>query len=195
VRCRTQSVWHGRPETLGGTAFFCHADRCRTRIRSDRTLNCFGSHSYPISRVARDITTRARHHHKGIAMQLTSHRSLQECCSVSRHSGSPNWHSHMSAHSQTPPASTATRQADHRHLPLAVYSRRHVTLTEAEHSPRSDHEHRGDLFDETIQGTFTVNADCTGSATVHVFHGSTLARTSRSISYGTSTRTNSAPSS
>jgi len=36
----------------------------------------------------------------------------------------------------------------------------------------------GNLFDETIQGTFTVNADCTGSATVHVFHGSTLARTS-----------------
>jgi hypothetical protein len=37
----------------------------------------------------------------------------------------------------------------------------------------------GNLVDETIQGTFTVNPDCTGSATAYVFHGTTLARTSR----------------
>jgi hypothetical protein len=36
----------------------------------------------------------------------------------------------------------------------------------------------GNLFEETIQGTFTVNPDCTGSATVYVYHGTTLARTS-----------------
>jgi hypothetical protein len=36
----------------------------------------------------------------------------------------------------------------------------------------------GNHFDETIQGTFTVNPDCTGSATVYVYHGTTLARTS-----------------
>jgi hypothetical protein len=37
----------------------------------------------------------------------------------------------------------------------------------------------GNLVHETIQGTFTVNSDCTGSATVYVFHGTTLARTSQ----------------
>ena len=36
----------------------------------------------------------------------------------------------------------------------------------------------GNHFDETIQGTFTANPDCTGSATVYVYHGTTLARTS-----------------
>jgi len=36
----------------------------------------------------------------------------------------------------------------------------------------------GNLFEETIHGTYTVNADCTGSATVYVYHGATLARTS-----------------
>jgi hypothetical protein len=36
----------------------------------------------------------------------------------------------------------------------------------------------GNLVEETVQGTFTVNPDCTGSATVHVYHGTTLARTS-----------------
>ena len=37
----------------------------------------------------------------------------------------------------------------------------------------------GTLVAETFQGTFTVNPDCTGSATVYVYHGSTLARTSQ----------------
>jgi hypothetical protein len=32
--------------------------------------------------------------------------------------------------------------------------------------------------DETISGTFTVNADCTGTAIVNVFQGTTLVRTS-----------------
>jgi len=36
----------------------------------------------------------------------------------------------------------------------------------------------GNHFEETIQGTFTVNPNCTGSATVYVYHGTTLARTS-----------------
>jgi hypothetical protein len=36
----------------------------------------------------------------------------------------------------------------------------------------------GNLVDETVQGTYTVNADCTGSATVYVYHGSVLARVS-----------------
>ena len=36
----------------------------------------------------------------------------------------------------------------------------------------------GNLVEETVQGTFAVNPDCTGSATVHVYHGATLARTS-----------------
>ena len=36
----------------------------------------------------------------------------------------------------------------------------------------------GVLVQETFRGTFTVNTDCTGSATVYVYHGATLARTS-----------------
>ena len=36
----------------------------------------------------------------------------------------------------------------------------------------------GNLVEEAVQGTYVVNADCTGSATVHVYHGATLARTS-----------------
>ncbi len=36
----------------------------------------------------------------------------------------------------------------------------------------------GNLVDETVQGTFTINADCTGAATVYVYHGTTLARVS-----------------
>ena len=36
----------------------------------------------------------------------------------------------------------------------------------------------GNLFDETISGTFEVNRDCTGSATVYVYRGTTLVRTS-----------------
>ena len=35
----------------------------------------------------------------------------------------------------------------------------------------------GNFFEETLQGPFTVNFDCTGGATVYVYHGSTLART------------------
>ena len=35
----------------------------------------------------------------------------------------------------------------------------------------------GNFFEETLQGPFTVNSDCTGSATVYVYHGSTLSRT------------------
>ena len=34
----------------------------------------------------------------------------------------------------------------------------------------------GNFFDETIEGPFTVNPDCTGSAVVSVYHGTTLAR-------------------
>lgn len=37
----------------------------------------------------------------------------------------------------------------------------------------------GNLVDEIVQGTYTVNPDCTGSATVYIYHGSTLARISR----------------
>lgn len=35
----------------------------------------------------------------------------------------------------------------------------------------------GTLFTETIEATYTVNPDCTGAATVSIYHGSTLART------------------
>jgi len=35
----------------------------------------------------------------------------------------------------------------------------------------------GALFDETVSGTYSVNPGCTGAATVNVFHGTTLART------------------
>ena len=36
----------------------------------------------------------------------------------------------------------------------------------------------GNMVEETFQGNFTVNPDCTGSAIVYVYHGSILARTS-----------------
>jgi hypothetical protein len=36
----------------------------------------------------------------------------------------------------------------------------------------------GAIVPETLSGTYTVNADCTGTATVNVFHGGVLARTS-----------------
>ena len=35
----------------------------------------------------------------------------------------------------------------------------------------------GIFFDETVSGTYTVNPDCTGTATANVYHGSTLVRT------------------
>jgi hypothetical protein len=37
----------------------------------------------------------------------------------------------------------------------------------------------GNLVDEIVQGSFAVSPDCTGSATVYVYHGTTLARISR----------------
>ena len=35
----------------------------------------------------------------------------------------------------------------------------------------------GAIVQETLSGTYTVNADCTGTATVNVYHGGVLART------------------
>jgi hypothetical protein len=35
----------------------------------------------------------------------------------------------------------------------------------------------GAIVPETLSGTYTVNADCTGTATINVFHGGVLART------------------
>jgi hypothetical protein len=35
----------------------------------------------------------------------------------------------------------------------------------------------GNFFDETVSGTYSVNPDCTGTATVNIYHGTTLART------------------
>ena len=35
----------------------------------------------------------------------------------------------------------------------------------------------GNLFAETINAVYSVNRDCTGIATVYVYHGATLART------------------
>jgi hypothetical protein len=56
----------------------------------------------------------------------------------------------------------------------------HVTFTESgTFSGAQTTSIAGNLVDEILQGTFTVNPDCTGSATVYVFHGTTLARTSR----------------
>jgi hypothetical protein len=56
----------------------------------------------------------------------------------------------------------------------------HVTFTESgTFSGAQTTSIAGNLVDEIVQGTFTVNPDCTGSATVYVFHGATLARTSR----------------
>jgi len=55
----------------------------------------------------------------------------------------------------------------------------HVTFTEAGTlSGAQTTSIAGNLIEETFQATFTVNPDCTGSATVHVYHGMTLARTS-----------------
>ena len=55
----------------------------------------------------------------------------------------------------------------------------HATLTESgTFTGAQTTSIAGNHFDETIQGTFTVNPDCTGSATVNVYHGTTLARTS-----------------
>jgi hypothetical protein len=36
----------------------------------------------------------------------------------------------------------------------------------------------GGIVKETLSGTYTVNADCTGSATINVFHSGVLVRTS-----------------
>jgi hypothetical protein len=55
----------------------------------------------------------------------------------------------------------------------------HVTLSDSgTFSGAQTTSIAGNHFEETIQGTFTVNPDCTGSATVYVYHGTTLARTS-----------------
>ena len=35
----------------------------------------------------------------------------------------------------------------------------------------------GAIVPETLSGTYTINADCTGSATINVYHGTVLART------------------
>jgi len=35
----------------------------------------------------------------------------------------------------------------------------------------------GNFFNETVSGTYSVNPDCTGTATVNIYHGATLART------------------
>ena len=54
----------------------------------------------------------------------------------------------------------------------------HVTLTAAgTFSGAQTTSIAGNFFEETLQGPFTVNSDCTGSATVYVYHGSTLVRT------------------
>lgn len=56
----------------------------------------------------------------------------------------------------------------------------HVTFTDSgTFSGAQTTSVAGNLVDETIQGTYVVNPDCTGTATVYVYHGSTLARTSR----------------
>ena len=55
----------------------------------------------------------------------------------------------------------------------------HTTLTESgTFSGAQTTSIAGNLVEETLQGTYAVNPDCTGSATVYVYHGSTLARTS-----------------
>jgi hypothetical protein len=54
----------------------------------------------------------------------------------------------------------------------------HVTLTgSGTFSGAQTTSIAGNFFEETVQGSFTVNSDCTGSATVYVYHGSTLVRT------------------
>ena len=55
----------------------------------------------------------------------------------------------------------------------------HVTLSEnGTFSGAQSTSIAGNHFEETIQGTYLVNPDCTGSAIVYVYHGTTLARTS-----------------
>ena len=55
----------------------------------------------------------------------------------------------------------------------------HVTLTEgATFTGAQTTSVAGNLVEETLQGTFTVNPDCTGVGTAYVYHGTTLARTS-----------------
>jgi hypothetical protein len=54
----------------------------------------------------------------------------------------------------------------------------HATLTETGTISGSQTTSvAGNLFDETLVATYTVNPDCTGSMLVHIYHGSTLART------------------
>jgi hypothetical protein len=55
----------------------------------------------------------------------------------------------------------------------------HVTLTESGTlSGAQTTSIAGNPVEETFQGTYAVDPGCTGSATVHVYHGTTLARTS-----------------
>ena len=54
----------------------------------------------------------------------------------------------------------------------------HVKLTESgTFTGAQNTSIAGTLVAETIQGTYTVNPDCTGSATASVYHGTTLVRT------------------
>jgi len=39
----------------------------------------------------------------------------------------------------------------------------------------------GSIVQVTLSGTYTVNADCTGTATVNVYHGGVLARTTNIV--------------
>jgi hypothetical protein len=56
----------------------------------------------------------------------------------------------------------------------------HVTFTESgTFTGAQTTSIAGNLVEETVQGTFAVNSDCTGLATVYVYHGTTLARTSQ----------------
>ena len=55
----------------------------------------------------------------------------------------------------------------------------HVTLDSAGNlSGAQTVSFNGAIVPETLSGTYTVNADCTGTATVNVLHGGVLARTS-----------------
>jgi len=55
----------------------------------------------------------------------------------------------------------------------------HVTLTESgTFSGAQTTSIGGNLVAEILQGTFSVNPDCTGSMTGYVYHGTTLVRTS-----------------
>ena len=61
-------------------------------------------------------------------------------------------------------------------LPFAAVGR--VTFTEqGTFSGAQRTSIGGNFSDETIEATFTVNPDCTGSAVVYIYRGSTLART------------------